>query len=223
MLLPVASITSYLDHHSGAATVVLTAVLVIINAYYGFQNWQLRRDARREREESIRPKLVVDFYRLAPAVITLGIRNVGPGVAFAIDVTLTAVPHQEGATPDLRRWRGNILTSGEHVDFLPSGGEDLSNTIDSIPQRFERVTLSGSMKDAEGRTHIVEDEIANLADWRTALHESGQRFTRSEPEDRLAHAMTKPIEDIATRLGPKIDDLTRAVYRLRPAEDEEEA
>jgi hypothetical protein len=214
-----ATVITYLDKHSGAATVLLTAILVVINAYYAVQNWQLRQEARRAREEAVRPKLAIEFHRLGPTATTIAIRNVGPGVAFAIDVKLSFVP-QTGDGVHERRWRANILESGAQADFLPPG--ELNDNLNGLPAVFREIALSGTLKDADGVEHSVRDEVVDLADWREALHDARQRFIQADSERRLAEAFEKPIKKAGDGVGRRLDNLTRAVYALRPAETEDE-
>jgi hypothetical protein len=215
-----ATVTTYLDNHSGAATVLLTAILVVINAYYAFQNWQLRQETRKGRAEAIRPKLALEFHRLAPTVTTIAVRNVGPGVAFAVDVKIAFVPH-EGDAASEQRWRANILESGAQGDFMPPG--DLNDNLNGLPSMFREIRLSGTLKDTDGIEHAVQDEVVDLADWREALHDARQRFTQAEPERRLAEALEKPIKKASDDVGRRIDNLTRAVYALRPDAPEGDA
>jgi hypothetical protein len=145
--------------------------------------------------------------------MTIAIRNVGPGVAFAVDVKLGFIPKAEGAALE-RRWRANILESGAQADFFPPG--DMNDNLNGLTTLFRGIRLSGTMNDAEGVQHVVDDEVIDLADWRAALHDAKQRYVPPDSERRLAEAFEGPIEDIAKKLGPKIDNLTRAIYALRP-------
>jgi len=57
----------------------LTAVLVFVTIYYAIQNRRMAQEMRRAREALIRPKLALDFHRLGPTAMTLGVKNIGPG------------------------------------------------------------------------------------------------------------------------------------------------
>lgn len=66
----------------------LTAVLIVITAYYA---WQTRRavvEMQRARQLSVRPKLVIAIEMPDPTIGRIAIKNVGAGAALDVDVTL---------------------------------------------------------------------------------------------------------------------------------------
>jgi hypothetical protein len=127
----------------------------------------------------------------------------------------------QGDTAFEQRWRANILESGRQADFLPPG--DLNDNLNGLPSLFREIRLSGTLKDADGIEHLVQDEVVDLADWREALHDARQRFTQADPERRLAEAFDKPIKKVSDDVGRRLDNLTRAVYALRPDEGDDGA
>jgi hypothetical protein len=68
---------------------------------------------QRARNAALRPKLAVDFHRLAPTVVTGAILNVGPGATLDVDMLVVFEPvfkaalHRRG----LRATPGGLLRS----------------------------------------------------------------------------------------------------------------
>jgi hypothetical protein len=79
----------------------LTALLVLITAFYAWQNRRMAVEMRRSREALIRPKLAVDIHMIAPMYGVARVTNVGQGPAQDIDVKLAFNLHRA------RRRRGS--------------------------------------------------------------------------------------------------------------------
>jgi len=215
-----ATIIDYLDEHSGAFAAVLTAVLIAVTTYYAIQNRRMVGEMRKARNAAILPKLALEFHPLGSTAMTVVIKNVGPGAALDLDVRVVYDPVGEGHQPQEARWRRNILASGEQYDFLPPGG--VNDNVNQLPATYKAVRLVGTMKDAAGATHDVDEAFDDLAEWRKVLGEAHQRFTYPDAEKRLAEELSKkfarPLKDVRTGL----QDVARAVYRLAPPDSDDD-
>jgi hypothetical protein len=218
--MPVATLIDCLDDHAGAFTALLTAVLIIVTAYYAVQNRRMVKELAAARELSILPKLALEFLRLGPTAMDVLIRNVGPGPALDLDVRLIFEPRPGGtAGREERRWRRNLLAPGEQKDFLPPGS--LNDNLNRLPQEYQEVRLVGSMKDAVGKTHAVDEVFADLPEWRGML--GRERFV-TLPERELAEAFAKKFDGSLRGLNESVIEVARALDRLRepPGGDEED-
>ena len=74
----IASIFDTLDRHSGSATVLLTAALVLVTAYYAWMNRRAVSEMKAARDATLLPKLALEFHRLGPNVVDLAIRTLAP-------------------------------------------------------------------------------------------------------------------------------------------------
>jgi hypothetical protein len=214
-----ATAIDYLDKHAGAFTALLTLALVAVTIYYAVQNRRMVGEMKAARNAAILPKLALEFHRLGPAAMTVAIRNVGPGAALNVDTRVVFEPITEGDSGAAReefRWRRNILAPGEQYDFLPPG--DLNDNLNSLPQRYRELTLVGSMKDAAGTTHKVDEALDDLPEWRRVLEGARQRWAAADPERRTADELYKRFEQPLRELNQGIQGVASAVHRLVPPE-----
>jgi hypothetical protein len=210
---PVATIIDYLDRHAGAFTALLTLALIVVTIFYAWQNWRMVCEMKKSRDAAITPKLGLEFLRLGPTAMTVAIRNVGPGAAFAIDVRLVYDPIAEGDPTDEQPWRYNMLTSGEQRDLIPPG--DLNDNLNRLPRTYKRIRLVGSMRDADGRRHGVDEEISNLDVWREVLEKARQRWVDANAERRLADELAKKLRGPLDGIAGQIGSVSVAITELR--------
>jgi hypothetical protein len=211
-MIPSATVIDYLDAHAGAFTALLTAVLIIVTVYYAVQNHRMVTEMRKTRELALLPKLALELHRLAPVVVTIAVKNVGPGPAFGIDVRVTYEPIANSA-PEERRWRRNVLVSGEQHDFFPPG--ELNDNLNSLPARYRAIRLVGSMTDAAGKAHAVDESFSDLNEWREVLHAASERFV-ADPERRLADELGKKLERPLGALAQRLQGISTAIGTLTP-------
>jgi hypothetical protein len=216
MALPSATILDYLDQHAGAFTALLSLVLIVVTAYYALQNRRMVKEMERTRELSLLPKLALEFHRLGPVTVTLAIHNVGPGSALDVDVRMIYKPADERGVAAERLWRRNVLVSGGRYDFFPPG--ELGDSINSVPATYSEIRLVGSMRDANGTRHEVDEVFADLPKWREVLRSAGQRFASDDPERRLADAFADRFRAPIASVSKELQALTRGVGRLVPPE-----
>lgn len=209
-----ATFVSYLDEHAGAFTALLTLALVLVTFYYAVQNRRMVAEMRRARSASVLPRLGLEFHRLSPTAVTLAIRNVGPGAALDLNVVVKFEPlNYEHAAPEFR-WRRNILSPGEQADFMQPG--DLSDSMNTLPSRYRSIRLTGSMMDAVGTGHDVEEVFDDLPGWRELLSGARQRYTEPDPERRLAEALHPRFKDPIADVSGGLRDIAQAVAVLHP-------
>ena len=209
-----ATLIDSLDRHQGASTTILTAALVLVTAVYAWQNRRMVREMKHARDATILPKLALEFHRLGPNVVDLAISNVGPGAAIDIDVQTEWVPTTADATAPGARWRRNLLSSGEQVELFPPG--DLGGNLDSLPERFKEIRLRGTMVDAAGTAHNVDERFADLPEWRRILGDAHESWHPPEPERRAADAMYSKFERPLKDLTKATNEIARALKSLTP-------
>jgi hypothetical protein len=212
--LPLVTVISYLDGHQGAFTALLTVALIAVTIFYAIQNVRMVNEMAKTRKLAVLPKLMVEFHRVGPAAALVAIKNVGPGAALDVDVTLVYDAAVGGDESPKQRWRRNILSSGEQFEFIPPG--DLNDNINTIPLAYKEIRLTGEMTDATGARHIVNEFFADLPEWRAVLHEARQRWVAPDPERRLADELSKKMKPHSDRITTKLDQVTRALNALRP-------
>jgi hypothetical protein len=210
-VIPSATLINYLDDHAGAFTALLTAILIIVTAYYAVQNRRMVRELAAARELTVLPKLALEFLRLGPAAMDVLVSNVGPGPALDVDVRLVFEPRPGGnAGREEHRWRRNLLAPGEQKDFLPPG--DLNDNLNRLPREYQEVQLVGSMKDVLGKAYVVDEVFADLAAWREML--GRERFV-GLPERELAEAFAKKFDGSLKALNQSITGVASALQHQR--------
>lgn len=213
-----ATFIDYLDNHQGAATVILTAALVGVTSYYAAQNRRMVKEMAATRELSILPKLAVELRRVGPSFAMAEIRNVGPGPALEIDIHLSFEPISDGGPREERRWRRNLLAPDERREFMPP---ELV-CLDELVATYREIRLAGSMKDATGRAHQVDEVFEDLPEWRE-LQRHVQQSLVVEPEKRLAEELEKKVKQPVAELTAELRSIARAVDQLHtpPADGSE--
>lgn len=209
-----ANLLHFLDEHQGAVVAFLTALLVLVTMYYAVQNRQMVMEMRRSRNLAILPRLALDFHRLATTTVTLAVKNVGPGAALDIDVTMIWEPSSSGKSCVERRWRRSILAPGEQADFMPPGS--LSGNMNLLPSTYRRIRLQGALTDAAGRRHDVDEVFDDLAEWREVLKGARQRYVAADPERRVAEAFSKKFDASIRDLLNSVRDIAVALRRPPP-------
>jgi hypothetical protein len=204
-----ATIISFLDQHQGVSATLLTLVLVVVTGYYAVQNRRMAIEMRRAREAGIRPKLALDFHRLGPTAMTIAIRSVGAGAAFDVDVRIVYRPVASDAQDVVQKWRQSFLATGESRDFMPPG--ELNRNLNSLPVSYRSIMLKGTLRDAHGERHMVDECINDLAHWRQALGEAHERFVDADEDRRLATAFEKQFSSHAKSMIVGLGSIADAI------------
>lgn len=204
-----ATILGFFDKHQGSSTVILTAALVAVTAFYAWQNRKMVSEMKKARDAAILPKLALDFHPIGPDVVDLAIRNVGPGAAIDIDIRTEWVPVDASAPAPGARWRRNIMSPGEEVQlFLPTKGD---RNLKALSETYKEVRLVGAMADAAGNPHEVDERFEDLPEWVRLLKDAHQSWKPPEPERRTADAMYSKFERPLKDLTNAAREIARAV------------
>lgn len=209
---------------AGWITILLTAVLVLITAYYAWQNRRMVNELAKTRAVSILPKLALRWHSVSPTLSLVEVVNVGPGPALDVQATVTFVPPQgDGhASADRRTWETSLLVPGEKRQFLPrdpdGGGTPHMARLAALDDRIE---LRGVLSDAQGTEHTVSHDLADIETWRKVQQQAHVRWQHPDPERRLARELSdrfeKPIKDAAQALR----DIRTIAQRGLPRNDED--
>lgn len=152
---------------------------------------------------------------LGPTAMTVAIRNVGPGAAFEIAVRLRFIPVADGTAPEERELRLAVLSSDDQRDYLPPG--ELNDNLNTLTADYRDIRLQGTMHDAAGRVHIVDESFPDLPEWRRVLGDAHQRYVAADPERRLAEALAKQFDQPLGQIRMELSSIAQAAARLAPA------
>ena len=122
-------------------TEILTGALVLITAYYAWQNFRMVQEMRAARAAAIQPRLVPTVAHLPAGHANLRVINVGPGAALDVDIHLNLDPN----SPDIH-YTTSVIPTGEFHDFMiPSDGgvETVITQLDTIVAKWEAFRLTG--------------------------------------------------------------------------------
>jgi hypothetical protein len=120
-----------------------------------------------------------------------------------------------------RRYRQNVMVPGERHAFFPPG--ELNANINSLPETYRAIRLVGSMNDAAGKRHVVDESFADLAEWRELLHSAGRAWSPPEPERRMGEAIGKALDTPFKRLATELESIRRVIRELRPVSEDDRA
>jgi len=195
-----------------SATEVLTGVLVLVTAYYAWQNQRMVGEMRRSRELSVLPKLAVDLRLQGPTFAQVQVLNVGPGPALAVDLRIAFEPSVDGGEErEERPWEANVVVPGDGPVFDPPDAA----VMDAFTAGYKQVRVTGSMQSATGEHYDVEEVLDDLAGRWERLQASEQVLDR-EPNERI----TRQLERLERPLDKGVDELRKArqaMERLAPA------
>jgi hypothetical protein len=180
-----------------SATEVLTAVLVLVTGFYAWQNRRMAQEMAAARRVAVMPKLALEWTMVSPVLGFPTVKNVGPGPALDVDISVHFEPLSEQNDEDVRRWTASVIVPGEEKQFLPTGGEGggMMDT-EALARTYSRIRLRGSYRDALGEAQIADDVLADIAEWRQISKEAHGRWEEPDPAKRLSR-------DLADRLGKK--------------------
>lgn len=199
------------DWITAGFTVVLaiaTGVLAVATGLYVYQTKRLvtetertRTDAQAARALALQPELALDLTMITKWVAGARVINVGQGVARDVRLTLTFEPHPGTATDvDARPWRTNVMVSGESHTFGPPMAEpSVASSFATLADRYERITLRGSVRDLLDHEHTVgasvEDLPARQREGAAALH-----VHEEAPIRKVGRELNKTLKSIARAL-----------------------
>lgn len=137
----------FLNQYTGAFTVLLTLVLVIINIYMGWQNHVLREDATK-------PKVLANIC-VKNRNICYKLTNFGayPATNIQIKVDPNLIEHKHRGENS----RQNLEKSGKG-SFLLAPGQDLIISTETMWEQIKdhKLSLSYTYKDLSGKSYSQE-------------------------------------------------------------------
>lgn len=187
-------------------TVVLTAVLVAVTAFYAWQTYRMAAEMRQDRRERATPRVVVDLRSEGAGFVPPSVVNVGLGPALDLDVTMTYVARDSADLTGIgyvtRRWRSRLVAPGERHRFSPptdAVGQPLY--MDRVSELFRAVQLNGTCRASFGETLQIDEEVGDLAEvWELA--QQSWHLVDHEPDERIVKELQR-IAKVLAKLVPK--------------------
>lgn len=141
-------VIDWLDKHDGSMIVLLTLALVLATVYYARQNRNMVSEMREARRLTMLRKLAIKIVRPGPAVAFPAVRNVGPGPALDVRITLSFEPRDPSQHErDVRTWRTPLIAPGEQHDFVPlHPGNGGIMDLNALAATYDRITLTGILR-----------------------------------------------------------------------------
>lgn len=208
----VADIFSFLDSHQGAATAILTAVLIGVTSYYAWQNRQMVKEMAATRKITVLPKLVIEWTMTSSTIALPTLCNVGPGPALNVDIAIQYIPLAgQKHKLKVRRWTANLMVPGESKQFLPLESDfSGSMTTEELAKTYARIKLTGECRDALGETYIVEDQLDDIAEWRRLSGEAITRWLDPDTQKRQARESADALRPLISKIVEAIDSLRQS-------------
>ncbi len=192
---------------SGWAIVLLTAVLVIVTAYYAWQNRQMVLEMRRSRELSVAPHLVISIFMLGP---TYGVpRLVNSGQGPALDVNVTLGFHRRDSSGIVERvWQSTFMPPGEIHDFLEPDELGQIQLMEALAAVCSQITIRGTMRSSLGLEIAVDETTGDLQEW-FEMSAAAQHVWEEEPRRKIPKELEK--------IRKELEKLNKTLNR-RPSE-----
>lgn len=199
------------------STLVLAAVTVAlvwftrrlaIEALHTRDEMKLARaESEASRLQSVRPRLALGVDNLGAGLGFISISNVGQGGAIDVRATLTF----EGLA-ESRRISFHLIPVGgsrEQQFMTPRNADGELMRMDDLCARCECVSLVGSMADALGRRHEIDETIEIAAVWKDTVESS----RRLPPDyERENHAEIEKIRRALEQLAHTARDEHRRLW-----------
>lgn len=196
---------------TGDAQVVSAVGLIVVSAVAAWFGFGAVREARRTREQAVRPALALDLVSVGALYAEIGIVNVGRGAALDADLTLSFLAADEGAESARRRWTWPLIQPGQRFQFAPPDADGKSHpNLGVWAPIFPRVTLTGTVRDSLGKDHRVDVELTDLPELRARAMDAGLASElRETSEARHLKTLSKSAGEISSRLGQIASALER--------------
>jgi hypothetical protein len=175
------------------ALIAANIALVLVTLAYAIPTWRMVNEMRRTRLLTILPRVALDVKHLGAGLGFITVSNIGKGPAIDVRATLCF----EGLA-ESREIVFHTLSEGETHSFLtPRNANNELMRMDELTEQVERVGLAGTMHDALGNEHAIDESITIAEVWEiTKLS-----HRRLEP-DHLSEAVTefKAMKDALKRI-----------------------
>lgn len=176
------------------ASVLVTIVLVIINAFYLMQTRQTNKTMEKARKTDFLPHVRAELSFLGPVFLILKATNFGKGPATDIRAEITFLPLNEK-----RVWQQAIMSPNEFIRILLPDG-----SLAKILERSAEIIVKGEYKDVFGQTFPINERI----DVKEFIDET----TQLQP--LLEKNLASLVEDIKKKLEG-IEDKLREIASVR--------
>ncbi len=166
-----------------------------------------REETHEARLQSVRPRLALSLLYRGPTMAFVQVKNVGQGPALEVDIELAFEPAEGGTLPrEVRRWRFPLVAPGEDHWFAPSYGEG-GGLLDvhGLAAAFDRLTLTGTIRDTLGDGHRVDERIEDLPGYRDLNRRAAHIWQQEEPARTLTEKVGDPITKELRELAQTID------------------
>lgn len=189
-------IISFLDQHSGSATVILTFALVSITAYYAKQTRKQVLEAEKLRESQFQPNVYAEFNLGENQwAVKIHIKNNGHGIATDIELNIEQDINNEGLIKVLVP----SLVPGQFYDRLIGTSNQLPRTEDR-----KLVGISLKYKDINGTeysTSYKQDLEAVIG--RSIPDGVPNKYIRFQKTEQMLKLIIDNLQSIATNIKNK--------------------
>lgn len=130
-------------------SVLVTVVLVVINACTIWQNRQVVREMEKARKAEFMPHIRAELFFLGPIAVMLRITNFGKGPAVNTKADITFLP-----SGTKRLWEQTIMSPKEFIRILLPDGN-----INRVLEQSAKIIVDGEYGDIFEKTYKLHDEI----------------------------------------------------------------
>jgi len=131
------------------ASVLVTVVLVVINASYAMQTRQTIKAMEEARKTDFLPHVRAELNFLGPVFLILKATNFGKGPATNVKAEISFLPSNEK-----RVWEQETMAPNEFIRILLPDG-----SLEKVLERSAEITVKGEYKDVFGRTFPMNERM----------------------------------------------------------------
>lgn len=188
---------------TGEAQVFSAIALSLLTALLAWFAFDAVREARRTRKQAVRPALGLDLVTVGGNYVEVGVVNVGQGAALDVDLELAFMPDLGDAEPVRLRWTWPLIRPGQSYQFAPPTlGKSNRPVLKAWAERWPRVTLTGTVRDALDHEHRIEVELLDVVGLRErAIEATMAHPLRETAAQRDMKKLRKAAESIDSTLG----------------------
>jgi len=169
------------------ASVLVTFVLVLINAYYAWQTRKTIREMEKARKAEFIPHVRAELSWLGPTFLVLKATNFGKGPANNVKAEITFLPSNEK-----RIWEEVVLSPNESIRiFLPEGN------MEKVCEKSAKITVKGEYKDIFGQIFKI-DEAMDAKDFIEQAKQLQQLLERDIA--REVEGIKKELKNVVTEV-----------------------
>jgi len=176
------------------ASVLVTIVLVVINAFYLMQTRQTIKAMEKARKTDFLPHVRAELSFLGPVFLILKATNFGKGPATNVKAEITFLPSNEK-----RVWQQAIMSPNEFIRILLPDG-----SLARVLERSAEITVKGEYEDVFGQTFPTNEriDVKEFIDEATQLQPLLEKDLASLVEDtkKKLEGIEGELRDIAREL-----------------------